>query len=94
MNDFKIPMGTLVEDKVTGYKGQVVARYEFLYGCRRYGIQAKELKDGKPVESITIDEDACKVLKLPKEEHKTINTGGPTREPPKRTEPARSDPKR
>lgn len=76
MSDFKYELGAEVKDKVTGYRGLIMGRTEWLYGCRRYSLQAQELKDGKPVESWTIDEDAIELLKdvAP---HKVRPTGGP-----------------
>ena len=51
-----IKLGDRVKDKVTGFTGIVIARTEWLYGCVRYGIQAEELKDGKPLEAQWLDE--------------------------------------
>jgi hypothetical protein len=47
-----------------------------LYGCRRYVIQAQTLKDGKPVEAMSIDEDSVDILKAAPP-HKVKETGGP-----------------
>ncbi len=85
---FKIELGSTVKHRVSGYKGIVTGRHEYLYGCRSYTVQAQELKDGKPVDHIFADEDACEVLKMAKP-HKVRDTGGPMPEPPRRTNPAR-----
>lgn len=77
---FKIELGSTVIDKITGYKGTVIGRTEWLYGCRRYTLQAKEIKDGKPVGSISIDEDAAEVVEQ-SEPHVMKTTGGPAPEP-------------
>lgn len=77
---FKISLGSEVEDKVTGFKGVVVARTEWHYGCRRYTVQPKGTnKEGKQFEAASFDEDALKVTKAFKVDT-TINTGGPQRE--------------
>lgn len=75
---FKIALGTQVTDKITGYTGMVIARTEWLYSCKRYVVQAREMKDGKPVENINCDEDQLDIVEVPKTEHVMRNTGGPT----------------
>lgn len=73
---FKLGLGWDVQDKVTGYRGIIIGRTEWLYGCRRYTVQSKEMKDGKPVEALAFDEDALNVKKTVGEE-KVKDTGGP-----------------
>lgn len=58
-----IILGDECEDVVTGMKGIAVAVTHWLYGCTRYGIQAKVVKDGKPVEAWWVDAPQLKVLK-------------------------------
>ena len=73
-------LGVHVRDRVTGYKGIVIGRTEWLYGCRRYTVQSQEMKDGKPVDSMSFDEDALEVLDAKTEHskaHKPAATGGP-----------------
>jgi heat shock protein HspQ len=60
---FKYGLGSEVEDKITGYRGLLVGRTEWLYGCRRYVIQSKEKKDGVPVKPLGVDEDSLKLIK-------------------------------
>lgn len=84
---FKYELGSKVECKITGYKGVITARHEWLYGCRRYTLQARELKDGKPVDTHYLDEDAIQLLEAA-EPHHVRDTGGgdaPTRssQPPR-----------
>lgn len=86
---FKLELGTKVTDKITGYTGQIIGRTEWLYACRRYVIQARELKDGKPVEAINCDEDQLEVVEEPAEKHVMKSTGGPTREAPRPRETTR-----
>lgn len=62
MRTFKIALGTKVKDKVTGLRGVVVARTEWLFGCLRYTVQPQKLKDGSPIAMETFDEDALVVL--------------------------------
>jgi hypothetical protein len=51
-----------------------------LYGCRRYTVQSREMKDGKPVEALGFDEDALEVIDAAVP-HKVKDTGGPQNEP-------------
>ncbi len=77
MSGFKINLGAEVRDRVTGFKGIVVARTEWHFGCRRYVVQPPGLtKEGKTFETGNFDEDALEVLKDFKKP--TVNkTGGP-----------------
>lgn len=55
-------LGDVVKDRITGYKGTVVAKTLWLYGCIRVGVQSKRMKDGKPVEAQWFDEGQVDVL--------------------------------
>lgn len=58
-----INLGDKVRDTVTGLEGIVTSRSEFLNGCIRVGIQPQEVKDGKPADSVWVDEPQCEVVK-------------------------------
>lgn len=76
-SQFAFDLGDLVEDKVTKYKGIVISGTEWLNSCRRYTVQAQGLKDGKPFESIGLDEDNMILTKRRHVEDKLVkNTGG------------------
>ena len=60
---FSVGLGDRVKDRITGFSGIVVARVEWLNNCNRYTVQPEVLKDGKPVESQTFDEDDLRVVK-------------------------------
>lgn len=51
-----IRLGDLVQDKITGAKGIVIARTQWLNQCDRYFVQPQELKDGEPVKPRDFDE--------------------------------------
>ncbi len=76
----RVQLGDIVEDTVTGFKGTVVARTEWLNGCWRIVIQPKGLnKDGKTFDAETYDELQLKVIK-PKAPAVGVgnkSTGGP-----------------
>lgn len=75
---FKFENGDEVKDSITGFKGVVVARTEWLNGCIRYVIQSrKRSKEGKPVDD-TIDEQQLSLLHPPKPvKIKKERPGGP-----------------
>jgi len=71
-----INLGDKVKDTITDFEGTVVARIIYLNGCVRCQVQAKELKDGKIIESEWIDEGQLICKDKAKEEEKD-STGGP-----------------
>lgn len=50
-------LGTLLRDKITGFEGIAVARTRWLNGCLRYTLQSPHLKDGKPLDTETFDQE-------------------------------------
>jgi hypothetical protein len=60
--EFKWEMGSEVKDKVTGFKGIVVCRSQYLTGCNRYAVQSQELCDAKPVSWQNFDEDQLEMV--------------------------------
>lgn len=87
MSTFKIELGCEVQDKVTLFRGIVTARTEYLYGCRRYGVQARA-SDNKPSETIYFDEDALEVIVMA-EPHVMRETGGDGPVPQRQPDPQR-----
>lgn len=59
---FKHELGVKAKDKITGFKGILTARCEFITGCNRYCIQPTKLIDGKPVDAIYFDEECIVIL--------------------------------
>lgn len=72
-----------VRDRVTGFKGVITGRTEWAYGCRRYSVQPRGLKNGHPVEAMGFDEMALvRVKRAPKRVKKIQRKkGGPHAEP-------------
>lgn len=85
---FKYELGSTAKDKVTGYKGIIIGRHEWLYGCRRYSLQSSELDKGKPVDALSLDEEAIDLIKAAKPA-KIADTGGPQPEPQRHREATR-----
>jgi hypothetical protein len=69
---FKYELGCEAKDKVTGYKGMILSRAQWLTGCNTYGIKSQELKDGKPLDMVYFDEDAMDVIRTPNQIAKDI----------------------
>jgi len=63
MKDFKFNLGSEVKDKITGFKGIIRGRSDYLTGCNTYGIQSQKLKDERPNEWVWIDEYQLILLK-------------------------------
>lgn len=55
-------LGDLVKDEITRFQGICVAITSWLNGCRRIGIQSKELDKGLPVDIYTVDENQITIL--------------------------------
>lgn len=81
----KINVGDEAKDRITGFHGIVVARTEWLNKCVRISIQPRELREGKPIEAQTFDEEQVEVTKpAVVTTTKVRQTGGPTPEPARR----------
>jgi len=80
----KIKLGDLARDMITGFKGVVIARTEWLNGCARLSLQPRELdKEKRVIMSETFDETQLELveeeaIKLPgSRTKKAVTTGGP-----------------
>lgn len=74
---FKFTNGTKVLDSVTGTKGTIIARCQFLNGCIQYQIQDKD-----PTKEIWIDEQRLKIEESPPKEPTPRRWGGGFRSHP------------
>jgi hypothetical protein len=73
-----IKLGKEAVDKVSGFKGVVVARHTFLSGCDRYTIQPRINDKDEMTEAHTFDEPQLVVLKKKKvKTDKNEKPGGP-----------------
>ena len=57
-----INLGDAVRDEITGFTGVVAAKTEWLNGCVRFGVQSRNLVEGKPVEMQWFDEPQLKII--------------------------------
>lgn len=61
-----IKLGSLVIDRITGFKGVAISRTEFAYGCVHICVQGQQLtKDGDPIPIQTFDDQRIEVLAPP-----------------------------
>ena len=81
--EFKHQLGSYARDLVTGGKGVLTGRIEYLTGCRQYILQPKADKDGVVGDSRWVDEDRLLILE---DGHVTIETqnNGPDTPPSKK----------
>jgi len=57
-----IEFGQTVKDKITGFKGIVTGRCEYITGCAQLLVQPPVTKDGSRVEPIWFDEPRLEVI--------------------------------
>lgn len=70
-----IEFGNEVKDKVTGFKGMVVGRVEYITGCAQFLIQPACKKDNDFIEAKWFDEDRVQVLSKKKKTFGTKDNG-------------------
>ena len=54
--EWKFDLGEEVKDVVTGFKGVIIVRSQWLNGCVQYGIKPRVKRDGKLSETEYFDE--------------------------------------
>ena len=83
--ELKPALGDRVQDQITKLTGVVVSTTDWLYGCRRIGVQPEDLKEGKPVEAMHFDEAQLVVVERGvikpalQEPAPVLTNGGPPR---------------
>jgi hypothetical protein len=77
-------LGKAAKDRVTGFKGIIVGKISYLFGCNQYGI-APEAKDGKVNETNFFDEGRIEITGpgILKEEVSADKPGGLNRDCPR-----------
>ncbi len=63
-----IPFGSLVQDKITGFKGFVLYRVEHMNECVRYGVQPTINKEDQLPEIKVLDGPDLKIIAPPKDD--------------------------
>jgi hypothetical protein len=72
-----IKLGQEVQDIVSGFKGTVYGKSDFLYGCTRIAIQPKVKEDGTFQGAQWFDEPQVEVISKKKEKTGGRDKGGP-----------------
>ena len=73
-------LGLMAQDSVTGFKGILVSKHEYLNGCVQYNLEGKSKAGDKPV-SFYVDEAQVKIIGKGVTVEKN-DTGGGFREHP------------
>lgn len=84
-----VVLGCRAKDSITGFEGIVVAATEWLNGCQRITIQPTELREGKPVDSLTFEVEQLEVITPAVEPVRDSTTGGPPIQPTRAVDPGR-----
>lgn len=61
----EIELGDAVKCKITGFRGIVIGRAEYLHGATQLSVLATTLSDGKPMEPVWINEARLECEPLP-----------------------------
>lgn len=87
-------VGDLLRDQITGLQGVAICRTEWLHGCIRWTLQPRELKDGKPVDSCTFDQEQLELVQTALQMAQADEAKGKAALNPGGTGGDRPDPKR
>jgi hypothetical protein len=72
-----------VEDVITGFKGTVIARSEWLNGCVQYAVKPRVNKEGEELDAQWIDSAQLKITKAFKGASSVSRSvGGPMKDAP------------
>lgn len=63
---FKFEVGVQAKDKLTGYKGLITGRCDYITGCNQYLLQPKGKNNAEYPKSTWFDENRIEVLKSKK----------------------------
>ncbi len=61
MAKVKFILGLMAQDTVTGFKGIIASRHEYLNGCVQYSLEAKA-KDGDKPSCFYVDEQQIEIV--------------------------------
>ena len=80
-----ITLGQKAKDKVTGFKGILIGRCQYLTGCDQYGIVPAVGKDGKTGDVQWFDEGRIQVIGkgVTIKQVSVKKNGGPNRDSPR-----------
>jgi len=80
-----LELGQKGKDKITGFKGIITGRAQYLYGCDQYGLNPEVDKDGKIGEIHWFDEGRIEIIGkgISADKVKSDKPGGPNRDAPR-----------
>lgn len=73
----RVDLGSEIKCRITGFQGICAGRAEWLYSCTKVLIQSRELRKGKPIDGIWVDEPQAEIIKEKVIAEAQKNTGGP-----------------
>lgn len=78
-------IGKEAKDKITGFKGIIIGRADYLFGCSQYGLSPKIDKEGKVGVVNWFDEGRVEIIGkgIDPKEVKADKNGGPNSDAPK-----------
>jgi hypothetical protein len=79
-----VELGDQVRDKVTGFKGIVTGKAQYLTGCKQVMVTPKVGDDGKYVDACWLDVDRVEVLGKEAIKIDVVDNGGPQQSPSRR----------
>lgn len=82
--EFKHELGKEARDKVTNFKGIIIGRIDYLFGCAQYGLTPKVGEDGKTHDTQWFDEGRIEIIGngVAPEEVQVEKRGGVNRDAP------------
>lgn len=80
----KIELGDTVKDKITGFRGVVTGRCEYISGCHQVLVVPPVKADGAYGDAQWLDEDRAEVQTAVERVVLTVTNSGPDKPAPKR----------
>lgn len=79
-----VELGDQVRDKVTGFKGIVTGKAQYLTGCKQVMVTPRADESGKYVDACWLDVDRVEVIGKGVVKIDVVDNGGPQSAPSKR----------
>lgn len=79
-----VDLGDQVRDKVTGFKGIVTGKAQYLTGCKQVLVTPKVGEDGKYLDACWLDVDRVEIIGKGIVQIEVVDNGGPQQSPSRR----------
>lgn len=83
MQEINIHFRDEVEDTITGFKGTVIARSDWINGCTQFAVKPRVNKEGVELDAQWVDWQQLKVTKAFKPKKPVRAVGGPMKDAPR-----------